>query len=59
VSLAHRQLLGVEVPPKVMHAIIGGMGLKPGTPFDTRHDALPLSRQMLAYCAMTPAFQTR
>jgi len=59
VRFAHHQLLGVEAPPKVLQAIVGGMGLKPGTPFDSRHDALPLSRQMLAYCAMTPAFQTR
>jgi hypothetical protein len=27
--------------------------------FDSRKDALPLARRMLAYCAMTPAFQTR
>jgi hypothetical protein len=35
------------------------MGLHPAMPFDTRKDALQLSRHMLAYCAMTPAFQTR
>jgi len=35
------------------------MGLKPGTPFDTRKDVLPLAKRMLAYCAMTPAFQMR
>jgi hypothetical protein len=49
----------VEVSPKVATAIMAGLGLKPGTPFDTRKDRLPLSRRILAYCAMTPAFQTR
>ncbi|SJZ85816.1 Protein of unknown function [Enhydrobacter aerosaccus] len=59
VSVAHHRLLGVEAPPPVARAIVDGMGLKPGMPFDTRKDALPLSRQILAYCAMTPAFQVR
>ncbi len=59
VNAAHRRLLGVEAPPKVAAAIVAGMGLKPGTPFDARKDVLPLSRRMLAYCAMTPAFQSR
>ncbi len=59
VNAAHRQLLGVEAPPKVTMAIVEGMGLKPGTPFDTRKDVLPLAKRMLAYCAMTPAFQVR
>jgi uncharacterized protein (DUF1800 family) len=59
VNAAHRRLLGVEAPPKVAAAIVAGLGLKPGTPFDTRKDVLPLSRRMLAYCAMTPAFQSR
>ena len=56
---AHRRLLGIEAPPKVAHAVVEGLGLKPGMPFDTRRDAIPLARRMLAYCAMTPAFQTR
>ncbi|HLG49674.1 MAG TPA: DUF1800 domain-containing protein [Reyranella sp.] len=56
---AHRRLLGIEAPPKIVHAVVEGIGLKPGMPFDTRRDALPLARRMLAYCAMTPAFQTR
>jgi hypothetical protein len=59
VNAAHRRLLGVEAPPKVAAAIVAGMGLKAGTPFDTRKDVLPLSRRILAYCAMTPAFQSR
>jgi uncharacterized protein (DUF1800 family) len=59
VNAAHRRLLGVEAPPKVAAAIVAGMGLKAGTPFDTRKDVLPMSRRMLAYCAMTPAFQSR
>jgi uncharacterized protein (DUF1800 family) len=59
VNAAHRRLLGVEAPPKVVAAIVAGMGLKAGTPFDTRKDVLPLSRRILAYCAMTPAFQSR
>ena len=59
VNAAHRRLLGSEAPPTTLHAIVDGMGLKPGTPFQTRKDALPLARHMLAYCAMTPAFQTR
>jgi uncharacterized protein (DUF1800 family) len=59
VILAHRQMLGVDPPTKVAGAILGGLGLQPGTVFDTRKDALPLARRMLAYSAMTPAFQTR
>jgi uncharacterized protein (DUF1800 family) len=59
VNAAHRQLLSAEAPPKVTTAIVEGLGLKAGTPFDTRKDALPLARRMLAYCAMTPAFQVR
>jgi len=59
VNAAHRQLLGVEAPAKTVHAIVDGMGLKPGMPFDTRRDALQLARRLLAYCAMTPAFQMR
>jgi uncharacterized protein (DUF1800 family) len=59
INMAHRQLTGVEAEPRVIHAIVEGMGLKPGMPLNTRKDALPLSRRMLAYCAMTPAFQTR
>jgi uncharacterized protein (DUF1800 family) len=56
---AYRQLLGAEAPAKFTLALVEGMGLKPGTAFETRKDALPLARRMLAYCAMTPAFQTR
>src|SRR5476649_223549 len=59
VNAAHRQLLGVEAPAKTVHAIVDGMGLKPGMPFDTRKDAPQLARRLLAYCAMTPAFQMR
>jgi uncharacterized protein (DUF1800 family) len=59
VNAAHRRLMGTEAPSPVLQAIVQGMGLKPRSPFDTRKDALPLSRRMLAYCAMTPAFQTR
>jgi uncharacterized protein (DUF1800 family) len=59
VNAAHRRLLGSDAPPKIAQAIVAGLGLKPGLPFDTRKDALPLARRMLAYCAMTPAFQTR
>jgi hypothetical protein len=59
VNSAHRRLMGTEAPLPTLRAIVDGMGLKPGTPFDTRKDALPLARRMLAYCAMTPAFQTR
>jgi uncharacterized protein (DUF1800 family) len=59
VNAAHRRLLGVEAPPNVTRAIVEGLGLKPGLPFDTRRDAPQLARRMLAYCAMTPAFQSR
>jgi uncharacterized protein (DUF1800 family) len=58
-SAAYRQMLGTDAPTKVTMAIVEGMGLKPGMAFDSRKDALPLARRMLAYCAMTPAFQTR
>jgi len=57
--VAHRKLLGVDPPAKVTAAILAGLGLHPGAAFDSRKDALPLARRMLAYCAMTPAFQTR
>jgi uncharacterized protein (DUF1800 family) len=59
VNAAHRRLLGVEAPPRVTMAIVEGIGLKPGMPFDTRKDVLPLAKRMLAYCAMTPSFQVR
>jgi uncharacterized protein (DUF1800 family) len=57
--VAHRKLLGVDPPAKVSAAILGGLGLQPAASFESRKDALPLARRMLAYCAMTPAFQTR
>ncbi len=56
---AHRVLLGSEAEDKFIVAVVGGLGLKPGLPFSTRKDALPLARRMLAYCAMIPAFQMR
>jgi len=59
VRAAHRVLLGSEGDGKLVMAIVHGLGLKPGLPFDTRKDALPLARRMLAYCAMTAAFQMR
>lgn len=59
VNAAYRALLGGEAPARTQHAIVTGIGLKPGLPFNTRKDALPLARRMLAYCAMTPEFQTR
>ena len=59
VGAAHRELVGVEASPEVTIAIVEGLGLKRGLPFDTRKDAVPLARRMLAYCAMTPAFQGR
>jgi hypothetical protein len=59
VIVAHRKLLGIDPPAKVSAAILGGLGLQPGVAFESRKDALPLARRMLAYCAMTPAFQMR
>lgn len=59
VNAVHQALLGSDVSPKVQQAITTGLGLKPGSPFESRKDALPLARRMLAYCAMTPAFQSR
>jgi uncharacterized protein (DUF1800 family) len=58
-AVAHRKLLGSEPPPQVTAAILGGLGLKPGIALESRKDAVPLARRMLAYCAMAPAFQTR
>jgi uncharacterized protein (DUF1800 family) len=58
-SAAYRQMLGADAPNKVTMAIVEGMGLKPGMAFESRKDAMPLARRMLAYCAMTPAFPTR
>jgi uncharacterized protein (DUF1800 family) len=58
-SEAYRRLVGAEPPAKVTMAIVEGMGLKPSAAFESRKDALSLARRMLAYCAMTPAFQTR
>jgi uncharacterized protein (DUF1800 family) len=59
VRAAHRLILGSEGEARIVMGIVHGLGLKPGFPLDTRKDALPLARRMLAYCAMTPAFQTR
>jgi len=59
VDTAHRLLLDREAPPGVHRAIAAGLDLAPGSPFNARKDALPLARRMLAYCAMTPAFQMR
>lgn len=59
VRAASRLLLGYEGDGRLVMAIVKGLGLKPGSPFDSRKDALPLARRMLAYCAMAPAFQMR
>ncbi len=59
VAAAHRKLLGGEPSPQVTAALLSGMGLRPGTSLEARKDAVPLARHMLAYCAMSPAFQTR
>ena len=56
---AHRTVLGREAPDQVANAILAGMNLKPGILLKERKDALAIARQMLTYCAMTPAFQTR
>ncbi|MBN9535961.1 MAG: DUF1800 domain-containing protein [Alphaproteobacteria bacterium] len=56
---AYRQILGGGPSPEVTIGILGGMGLKPDTPFQSRKDAPALAKRLLAYCAMTPAFQTR
>ena len=52
-------MLGREAPDQVANAILAGMNLKPGILLKERKDALAIARQMLTYCAMTPAFQTR
>ena len=52
-------MLGVDPPAKVTKAVLDGMGLRVGTRFDNRKDALSLARRLLAYCAMTPTFQAR
>jgi uncharacterized protein (DUF1800 family) len=59
IAAAHQSLLGVEPSPQVSAAILSGLGMKPGIALETRKDALPLAKRMLAYCAMSPAFQTR
>lgn len=59
VAAAHHRLLGVEPSPKVTAALVSGLGLHSGLDFEARKDAVPLARRMLAYCAMTPEFQTR
>jgi uncharacterized protein (DUF1800 family) len=56
---AHRALLGREAEDRFVAAVVGGLGLKPGLPISKRKDALPLARRMLAYSAMTHAFQMR
>lgn len=56
---AHQVMLGADPSAKVTKAVLDGMGLRTGTKFDTRKDALPLARRLLAYCAMTPTFQAR
>ncbi len=59
VAAAHQRLLGSEPPPQVTAAILTGMGLRPGISLEARKDTVPVAKRMLAYCAMTPAFQTR
>jgi uncharacterized protein (DUF1800 family) len=59
ITTAHEALLGTPPPPHVMAGVLAGLGLKPGSVFDSRKDALPLSRRVLAYCAMAPNFQVR
>jgi uncharacterized protein (DUF1800 family) len=59
VAAAHHRLLGVEPSAKTTNALMSGLGLHGGTDFAARKDAAPLARRLLAYCAMTPEFQTR
>jgi uncharacterized protein (DUF1800 family) len=59
VATAHQTLLGVEPSPQVGAAILSGLGVRPGIALEQRKDAVPLAKRMLAYCAMSPAFQTR
>ena len=58
-AAAHHRLLGVEASPKVTAAVMSGLGLHAGMDFEAHRDAVPLARRMLAYCAMSPDFQTR
>ena len=59
VAAAHLRLFGVEPSANVTSALMSGLGLHSGIDFAARKDAAPLARRLLAYCAMTPAFQTR
>jgi uncharacterized protein (DUF1800 family) len=59
IAAAHQTLFGSEPSAQVAAAILSGLGVKPGIALDTRKDAVPLAKRMLAYCAMAPGFQTR
>lgn len=59
VTAAHVKLLGTSPTTKVMGGIVGGLGIRAGSEFEVRKDAMSLSRRMLAYCAMASEFQTR
>src|SRR5471032_1159319 len=59
ITAAHQALLGTEPSAQISAAILSGLGVKPGSAFEARKDAMALAKRMLAYCAMAPGFQTR
>jgi len=52
-------LFGTSASGKMVETLAGLLGMKPGIALEQRKDAVPLAKRMLAYCAMSPAFQTR
>lgn len=59
VSLWHTELTGAEPDPATMAAILSGLQLAPAAPLPTGSGGDPVHRRILAYCAMTPAFNLR
>ena len=59
VSLWHTELTGVAPDPATMAAILGGLQLPAGAPLPMGAGGDPVHRRILAYCAMTPAFNLR
>jgi uncharacterized protein (DUF1800 family) len=55
----HTQLTASEPPAGFVEAILGGMKLADDVLISQRPDREPLTRRIVAYCAMSPAFQLR
>ncbi|HXP96691.1 MAG TPA: DUF1800 domain-containing protein [Telmatospirillum sp.] len=59
VQLWHEALTGTPPVPETTAAILDGMRLAQDARLNDRPDFEPLTRRMVAYCAMTPSFNLR